>query len=420
MNLEHRKPELLAPAGGWEQLHYAIFYGADAVYLAADRFGMRQRAANFALDEMPEVVSYAHERDVKVHVTCNIMMHDADIFSLPPYLEAMQEAGVDALIIGDLGAMRLARKHAPEVDVHVSTQASVCNVEAALAWHDMGASRIVLARELSLEQIAEMRRALPRELELEAFVHGAMCMAYSSRCLISDFLANRSALGGHCAQSCRWKYTLEEEKRPGVHIPIEQDARGSYIMNAQDMNMLSHLDELAQAGVDSIKIEGRNKKAFYVATVVNAYRQVLDGADPSAMQDELEMVSHRPYGTGFYFGPATQSPDSDDYIRNCIWAGEVESCDLSSAGADAGAATWTVGVRVRNRFGMGDVVEAISPGRTTVSFEPLSIRHMPEYTTDEIEQGVPYPVQDATRTMELYLVESPVELHPHDILRVRH
>ena len=448
------KPELLAPAGGWEQLEYAIRFGADAVYLATDKFGLRQRACNFALDELPAVVGYAHEHGVAVHVTCNAQMHEGDFAELPRYLQAIDAAGVDAVLVSDLGALRYAREFAPNVDIHVSTQASVSNVASALTWHELGATRVVCAREMSLEDIAAMRAALPETMEVEVFVHGAMCMAISGRCLISDYLTGRSATNGNCTQPCRWHYTLEEEKRPGVHFPVEEDERGSYIMNAKDMNMLSHLDALVAAGVDSIKIEGRNKKAFYVATVVNAYRQVLDGADPALFEHELDTVSHRPYGTGFYFGPAHQTPESDAYIRPYDWAVEVTGCEpldgegLSServySGQDAGAAGgegepptrlvhsgrdastvrgdqslrtgepaggYLITGICRNRFWEGSELEVLSPGQPVRNLRVKGLKHLPE-------EGRPCDVDIANRAMERYSFASPFELHPHDIARI--
>ena len=431
-----RKPELLAPAGGWEQLEYAIRFGADAVYLAAEKFGMRQRADNFKLSDMPRVAQYAHEHGAKVHVTCNIVMHDDDIAQLPPYLEAMQASGIDALIIGDLGAWQLARKYAPEVQLHVSTQASVSNARSALAWYEMGASRIVCAREMSLKSIANMREKLPKELELEAFVHGAVCMAYSGRCLISDFLANRSGIGGHCTQSCRWNYALVEQKRPGEYIPIEEDGHGSYIMNAKDMNMLTHLRDLAAAGIDSFKIEGRNKKAFYVATAVNAYRQVLDGIDPALMVHELDTVSHRPYGTGFYYGPATQNPDTDTYVRNCNWVAQVLECEVVSDGesprllsntsananidaADSSASRplYRALVQERNRFSINDDLEIMSPHMPVTKLHIERLQHLPERTTDDFKAGVPYDVQLAKRGMEKYIIYTYNRPLKYDIIR---
>ncbi|MGN0037899.1 MAG: U32 family peptidase [Coriobacteriales bacterium] len=404
------KPELLAPAGGWEQLEYAIRFGADAVYLACDKFGMRARACNFSLGEMPAVVEYCHSRGVSVHVTCNIVMHEHQLPELERYMAALAQASVDAFILGDLGALAVARRVAPQVAVHVSTQASVSNTQAALMWHQLGASRIVCARELSLADIAAMRRALPPELELEAFVHGAMCMAYSGRCLISDYTTGRSALEGHCAQSCRWNYALVEEKRPGEYYAIEQDEHGSYLLNAQDMNMLAHVHELAEAGVDSLKIEGRNKKAYYVATVVNAYRQVLDGADPTQFARELETVSHRPYSTGFYFGPAHQTHGCIDYIREWEWAAEVLSC--ADEPGDDGRYTCTL--RCRNRFEPGAALELLSPHQPV---RPLQLSSLAFLPTDP---AVPaQPAELANRTNEDYRALSTLPLHPHDIIRVK-
>ena len=315
--------ELLAPAGGMEQLRAAVAFGADAVYLAAERFGMRARAANFRMDEIPAAVAFAHEHGVKVHVTCNILMHPDDIDGLPAFFRALDAAGVDAFIIGDLGAFAVAGEVSPRVERHVSTQASVANAAAARVWHSLGASRVVCAREMSLADIARLRQETPPDLEIEAFAHGAMCMAVSGRCLISSYLTGRSGNKGHCTQPCRWSYQLEEEKRPGEFFPIEEDDRGTFIMNAKDLNMLAHLQALADAGVDSIKIEGRNKKAFYVATVVGAYRRALDGEPPEVVADELLAVSHRPYGTGFYFSEVEQATAYDGYEQETMHVADV-------------------------------------------------------------------------------------------------
>ena len=358
--------ELLAPAGGMEQLRAAVRFGADAVYLAADRFGMRARAANFAMADIPAAVAFAHEHGVKVHVTCNILMHPDDIDRLPAFFRALDAAGVDAFIIGDLGAFAIAGEVAPRVERHVSTQASVANGAAARVWHSLGASRVVCAREMSLADIARLRQDAPPELEIEAFAHGAMCMAVSGRCLISSYLTGRSGNKGHCTQPCRWSYSLgtagtgvlaaenagagpvsenlhpvsefllEEEKRPGEFFPIEEDGRGTFIMNAKDLNMLAHLRALADAGVDSIKIEGRNKKAFYVATVVGAYRRVLDGEPPEAVAAELAAVSHRPYGTGFYFDEAEQACAYDGYEQETMHVADVVAC-APACGEEPGA-----------------------------------------------------------------------------------
>ncbi|MFR5092093.1 MAG: peptidase U32 family protein [Adlercreutzia equolifaciens] len=350
------------PTGGMELLRAAVQFGADAVYLAADRFGMRARAANFRLDEIPAAVAFAHDHGVKVHVACNILMHPGDIDELPAFFRAMDAAGVDAFIIGDLGAFAVAGEVAPRVERHVSTQASVANAAAARVWHSLGASRVVCAREMSLADIARLRQTRRPIWRYGLSPTGAMRVAVSGRCLISSYLTGRSGNKGHCTQPCRWSYQLgtaafeefappeapagfllEEEKRPGEFFPIEEDDRGTFIMNAKDMNMLAHLRELARVGVDSIKIEGRNKKAFYVASVVGAYRRVLDGEPPAAVADELLAVSHRPYGTGFYFSEAEQAPAYDGYEQETMHVADVAACRDGF-----------LYVLCRNRFAEGD------------------------------------------------------------------
>ena len=415
--------ELLAPAGGWEQLQFAIRFGADAVYLATDKFGMRARADNFVLEEMPQVVAYAHERGVKVHVTVNTQMYERDLEELAQTLKAHAQAGVDAFILGDLGALVLAKEHAPRVDIHVSTQASISNTQAALTWYNLGAKRIVCAREMSLADIASMRETLPDNLEIEAFAHGSMCMAVSGRCLISDYMTGRSGVAGNCAQPCRWKYALVEETRPGQFFPVDEDERGSYIMNAKDLCMLEHLDELREAGIDSIKIEGRNKKAFYVATVVNAYRQVLDGADPASFMGELDTISHRPYGTGFYFGPAHQTPEDDRYVRHYQWVFEPTGPSEALAGSStAGEASFVVTGLCRNKFEEGDTLEVLSPHQPIRAVSVQDLRYVgidPEHPGFPPAADVfPGPVAAANRTMELYSFTVPFEVQPHDIFRI--
>ena len=294
----------------------------------------------------------------------------------------------------------------------MSTQASVCNAEAARVWHELGASRVVCAREMSVEDIARLRAGAPRELELEAFVHGAMCMAVSGRCLISAALTGRSGNKGHCTQPCRWSYALVEEQRPGEFFPVEEDVRGTYVMNAQDLNMLAHLDDLAAAGIDSFKIEGRNKKAFYVASVVRAYRLALDGVPSSELADELLAVSHRPYGTGFYYGDARQSPDVDGYTAECRHAATVEACEPAGEGA------FRVIARCYNRFCEGDELEALSPGPHIPLVRVRNLAWLPAPDGDDA-QPKRVPVAVANRSAERYAFETGEELAPGDFLRMR-
>lgn len=412
--------ELLAPAGGMEQLRAAVRFGADAVYLAADRFGMRARAANFPMDEIPAAVAFAHDHGVKVHVTCNILMHPDDIDELPAFFCALDAAGVDAFIIGDLGAFAVAGEVAPRVERHVSTQASVANAAAARVWHSLGASRVVCAREMSLSDIARLRQDAPPDLEIEAFAHGAMCMAVSGRCLISSYLTGRSGNKGHCTQPCRWSYRLgtgpaelaaeerpvefllEEEKRPGEFFPIEEDDRGTFIMNAKDLNMLAHLRELADAGVDSIKIEGRNKKAFYVASVVGAYRRVLDGEPPEEVADELLAVSHRPYGTGFYFSEAEQATAYDGYEQETMHIADVVADDPChperSAQREAEGSPddpHYLYLLCRNRFAEGDELEVLAPHEPSRQLTVRDLHLLNTFGPDNHDEDAPATVEEA-------------------------
>ena len=383
--------ELLSPAGGPEQLRAAIHFGADAVYLAASRWGMRARSENFTDEQMAEAVSFAHAHGVAVHVALNTVMTDADVDDLPEFLAFVNELGVDAAIVADLGALSLVRAHAPNVAVHVSTQASVMSAAAADAYARLGARRVVLAREMRLDQIAELRRRCTPELELEAFAHGSMCMAYSGRCLLSAELMgrDRSASAGACAQPCRWGWSLVEDRDPEHPIPLEQDARGSYLLSSNDLCMIEHLQDLAAAGVDSVKLEGRAKGTYYVAVVTNAYRQVLDGAPAQAWLSELDAVSHRPYSTGFYFGNPTQNPGRVDYVRKRRMVAIVEGCEEMSGGG------WVAAVRCRNKASAGDVLEAVCAGAPVRSFTLES---------------------DLTHTMEPYRVRVPWPLAAGDVL----
>ena len=394
--------ELLAPAGGMEQLRAAVAFGADAVYLAAERFGMRARAANFRMDEIPAAVAFAHEHGVKVHVTCNILMPPDDIDGLPAFFRALDAAGVDAFIIGDLGAFAVAGEVSPRVERHVSTQASVANAAAARVWHSLGASRVVCAREMSLADIARLRQETPPDLEIEAFAHGAMCMAVSGRCLISSYLTGRSGNKGHCTQPCRWSYQLEEEKRPGEFFPIEEDDRGTFIMNAKDLNMLAHLQALADAGVDSIKIEGRNKKAFYVATVVGAYRRALDGEPPEVVADELLAVSHRPYGTGFYFSEVEQATAYDGYEQETMHVADVVAS--SPRHPERSVQREVEGfpddpqylyLLCRNRFAEGDELETLVPHEPSRRLIVRDLHWLNTFGPDNHDEDAPATVKEA-------------------------
>ena len=356
MTAERKKPELLAPAGDWEKLQMAVLYGADAVYLAGTSFGMRSFAGNFSDEELPRAVDFAHRHGVKVHATVNTMPRSGEVDRLPEHLEKLNDAGVDALILADLGAFTLAGKYAPRCQRHISTQQSIANYACAQAWFDLGAQRVVLARELGMDEIREIRRRVDPALELETFCHGAMCVSYSGRCLLSNYMTGRDSNRGACAQPCRYQYALMEEQRPGEYFPVFEDEKGTYIMNSRDMCMIDHLDDLMDAGVDCLKIEGRAKSAYYAAIVTGAYRHVLDDVaagrpvDP-VWRDEVEHVSHRHYSTGFFYGQPGQFYEDARYIRDWQICAVVMGC------TPEGLAT----LSLRNKFAAGDAVEVVGP-----------------------------------------------------------
>ena len=359
-----KKMELLCPAGDAEQLKMSVKYGADAVYLAGTSFGMRSFAGNFSPEELPKAVAFAHAHGVKVHVTVNTMPRNEEASQLPPYLEQLDSAGVDALILADLGAFMMAGKYAPHCQRHISTQQSVANYACAQAWHDLGAQRVVLARELSLGEITEIRQRVSPDLEIETFGHGAMCVSYSGRCLLSNYMTGRDSNRGACAQPCRYQYALMEEKRPGEYFPVFEDDKGTYILNSRDMCTIDHLKELMEAGIDCIKIEGRAKSAYYAAIVAGAYRHCIDDAfagrplDP-VWRDEVEHVSHRVYSTGFYFGAPGQYTDNSRYIRQWQVCAIVESCDAQGRAICS----------LRNKFRRGDTLEVVGPNLRPFSME---------------------------------------------------
>ena len=334
----------------------SVLYGADAVYLAGTDFGMRSFAGNFTPEEMPKAVEFAHSHGVKVHVAVNTMPRNEEMVQLPAYLERLQDAGVDALIVADMGAFMLAGKYAPKCERHISTQHSIANYECANAWYDLGAKRVVLARELSLPEIAEIRAKTSKELEIETFGHGAMCVSYSGRCLLSNYMTGRDSNRGACAQPCRYQYALMEEKRPGEYFPVYEDEKGTYILNSRDMCTIDHLKDLMDAGIDCIKIEGRAKSAYYAAIVTGAYRHAIDDicagreVDP-VWRDEVDHVSHRIYSTGFYYGFPGQYTENSRYIREWQVCAIVEDCD------ENGLATCSL----RNKFHAGDELELVGP-----------------------------------------------------------
>ena len=396
-----KKLELLSPAGDMEQLNMSILYGADAVYLAGTSFGMRSFAGNFSPEALPKAVKFAHDHGVHVHVTVNTMPRNDEVAQLPAYLEQLDDAGVDALILADLGAFTLARKYAPHCQRHVSTQQSIANYACAQAWFDLGAQRVVLARELSLEEIRGIRQKVSQELEIETFGHGAMCVSYSGRCLLSNYMTGRDSNRGACAQPCRYQYALMEEKRPGEYFPVFEDEKGTYIMNSRDMCMIDHLDDLMDAGVDCIKLEGRAKSAYYAAIVTGAYRHCIDAVangqplDP-VWRNEVDHISHRIYSTGFYYGQPGQYTKTSRYIREWQIVAMVESCD------ETGLAKCSL----RNKFRKGDILECVGPD--TRPFEVI-----PEEM--ETPEGAPLE-EPKTPQMEFYL-RLPKQVPAYSILR---
>ena len=346
--------ELLAPAGNFEKFLTALHFGADAVYLAGNRFGLRAFAGNFSDEEIKEAVKIAHKIGKKVYITLNIIAKDEDFEGLKEYLEFLQETEVDAVIVADIGVMEFVRKYAPKLDIHISTQANIINSYTANFFADLGVKRLILARELSLEQIKKLRQNLPKEVEIEVFVHGAMCMAYSGRCLLSNYLTGRDSNHGECVQACRWKYYVREVSRDD-ELEVEEDEKGSYIFNSKDLNMLSYLKELKEAGVDSIKIEGRMKSSYYVATVVNAYRMALDmlpEKPTEELEKELLKASHRRYTTGFYFDEENRQFQEDSM--------PVQDSEFMAVAVED-AKDGKVKVEMRNKFSIGDTLEILSP-----------------------------------------------------------
>ena len=426
-----KKPELLLPAGDRETLETAIHYGADAVYLGGKSFSLRAKADNFTPEEMADAVSYAHGKGVKVYVTANILAHDDDLAGAPEFLRELSEIKPDGILTADPGLFRLAGRYCPDIDLHISTQANNTNSETVLFWRDLGAKRVVLARELSLEEIRTIREAVPEDMELEVFIHGAMCMSYSGRCLLSNYLTGRDANRGACTHPCRWNYALMEESRPGVYLPVEEDGYGTAIMSSEDLCMIDHVPELIGAGIDSLKIEGRMKTALYVATVARAYREAIDAAltdrvdgdtrvesgddDPydtyrkalPRLIGELDRCTHRPYGTGFFFGKpgsgagykvstapkaagesvkeptkeGSSADTPDSYVRGAVYLGRVLETP------DEG----TIIIRQYNKFIVGDSIEILLPDGSDLSAVVTVIR---DRQTGTEQESAPHPRQE--------------------------
>ena len=412
-----KRPEILSPAGNFEKLESAVYFGADAVYLAGRSFGMRAASGNFSDEELKEAVKYCHARGVKVYVTVNIMPRDCQYAHLEEFLVYLEKIGADAAIISDLGVAFLARRASPGLEIHVSTQASAVSSADCLAWHSLGASRIVLARELSLAEIGEIRRNIPDEVELECFVHGSMCIAYSGRCLLSQYYVGRDANRGACAQPCRWIYNvgsgakgaeIAEEKRQDELLPVVEDGGDTFVMSSKDMCMIDHIPELCAAGIDSFKLEGRVRSAYYTAVVTNAYRLALDSymASPETyapdplLRRELDSVSHREYGTGFFFNSPHEDANtvaSPGYIREKAYLATAVS------GCEAGG---TASFVQRNKVVAGQAAELLTPGKTGIGFEVA-----------ELSDEGGNPIESAPHPGMIFTLRCPTEVRAGDILR---
>ncbi len=382
------KPEILSPAGDMECLNSALNFGADAVFLAGTLFGMRSAPKNFDNTQLRQACELAHARGAKVYITCNTLPRNRELAALPDFLSYAQECGADAFIIADLGVFEAAKKYAPKVDLHVSTQAGVTNYAAANVLYNMGAKRVVLAREIPLDEIAQMRAKIPADLEIECFVHGAMCVSFSGRCLISSYMTGRDANHGDCAQPCRWKYHLFEENRKGQFFPVEETGDGTYLYNSRDLCMIEHIPELVKAGISSFKIEGRAKSAYYTAVTTNAYRHALDDyfAEGESyvlkpwIREELEKISHREYNTGFYFGGEPgQVTGNGGYIRHYDAVAVCEECTDDS----------TAVITQRNKFYAGDTLDVLPPGGVSFNIKCISLMN----EDGEFVDSAPHPMQ---------------------------
>ena len=404
-----RNVELLIPASSLEVLKTAVIFGADAVYIGGEAFGLRAKAKNFSLEEMAQGIAFAHERGVKVYVTANILAHNYDLDGARNYFRELKEIKPDALIISDPGMFTIAKQECPEIEIHISTQANNTNYMTYQFWYEQGAKRVVSARELSLREIKEIREKIPEDMEIESFIHGAMCISYSGRCLLSNYFTGRDANKGACTHPCRWKYAVVEEKRPGEYLPVYENERGTYIFNSKDLCMIEYIPEIMDAGIDSLKIEGRMKTALYVATVARTYRKAIDDfleseekyrANMSWYKEEISKCTYRQFTTGFYFGKPdenTQIYDSNTYINEYIYLGIIEEID------ERGYAKITQ----RNKFCVGDTIEIMKPDGRNV---PVVVKDMFDSEGAHVDSA-PHPQQ------ELYLKLSEVP-QQYDLLRV--
>ena len=403
-----RKTELLIPAGSLDVLKTAVIYGADAVYIGGEAFGLRAKARNFSIEEMQVGIAFAHERGVKVYVTANILAHNGDLPGVEAYFKELKQAEPDALIISDPGVFDIARRVLPDTDIHISTQANNTNYGTYQFWHRMGAKRVVSARELSLEEIRQIRANIPQDMEIESFIHGAMCISYSGRCLPSNFLTGRDANQGACTHPCRWKYSLVEETRPGEYMPVYEGERGTYIFNSKDLCMIEYIPELVEAGIDSFKIEGRMKTALYVATVARTYRKAIDDfqKDPKLYRENMEWYkaeigkcTYREFTTGFYFGKPTEDAqiyDSNTYVKNYTYLGTVEETDGNGA----------FRMEQKNKFSVGETVEVMKPDGRNLTAVVREIRD---------EEG--NPQESAPHPKQQLWVDLGMDVEVYDILR---
>lgn len=404
-----RKTELLVPAGSLEVLKTAVIFGADAVYIGGEAFGLRAKAHNFSLEEMKEGCEFAHERGVKVYVTANILAHNEDLEGVEAYFGELKGIGIDALIISDLGVFAIAKRVVPEIDVHISTQANNTNYGTYLFWHQMGAKRVVAARELSFGELREIRQKIPKEMEMECFIHGSMCISYSGRCLLSNFFTGRDANQGNCTHPCRWKYAVVEETRPGEYMPVYENERGTYLFNSKDLCMVEHVPELIETGIDSFKIEGRMKTALYVATVARTYRKAIDDyrQSPELYQKNLEWYkeeigkcTYREYTTGFYFGKPgedAQIYNNSTYIKSYTYLGTVEETDSRGL----------CKIEQKNKFSAGDVIEVMKPDGRNLQAVVRGIYD----EKGQMQESAPHPKQ-------VLYVDLTAEAEAFDILRV--